>query len=196
MHDLNFFSDPLKKNFIMPQDRTAINFGHPHTPLFWTYVGDAATKIVNQDILNWLETKNLKMHTVNIFKTQPHFIAGIHIDGDVNYLRPAINWVLSGFNSEQIYYKPTQGLSIVDCLTDNQELANKKEYYRPFDESKLIKTESKRIIGPTLIRINVPHRVANYDDEWRLTVSLRFDYKDDKFFSWLDILKLFKDNLK
>jgi hypothetical protein len=196
MHDLNFFQEPLRKDFIMPDDSTAINFDHANTPLFWTYIDKHAQDIVNTEILDWLDQNNLKMHTVNIFKTPPNFTAGIHIDGDVNYLKPTVNWVLSGYNSEQIYYKPVTGLSIDNCLIESTEHDSTRDFYRPFDETKLTEIERKKIVGPTLIRINVPHRVANYDNESRFTVSLRFDSKSNDFFTWVDILKLFKDYIK
>lgn len=195
MYDLNFFSEPMNKNFVLPADDTAIIFKHLQTPLFWTYVGEEGNSVVNQEILDWIDTKNLKMHAVNIFKTPPHFVAGIHIDGGgEHYLLPTVNWVLSGYNSEQIYYKPTPGVNVSDCFIPGPY--KKQDYYRPFDESKLVEIERKRVVGPTLIRINVPHRVANYDDDWRLTISLRFETKDNKSLSWIDILKLFKDHLK
>jgi hypothetical protein len=195
MHDLNFFPEPMNKNFVMPADDTAIAFQHRQTPLFWTYVREEGHSVVKQEILDWIDTKNLKMHAVNIFKTPPHFVAGIHIDGGgEDYLLPTVNWVMSGLDSEQIYYRPESGLTVTDCFIPGSY--NKEDYYRPFDESKLVEVERKRIVGPTLIRINVPHRVANYDDEWRLTISLRFEHKNNKSLSWIEILKLFKDHLK
>lgn len=197
MFDLNFFSSPLKKDFSYPIDSDSINFRTPHSPLTWVYFCEGAAAIANPDIVSWARDNALRIQTIVIFKTAPNQIPGIHTDGIKDYLAPAINWVLTGFPSEQIYYTPATGLLIDDCLLPNIEAEENNSYYRQFDEAKMVEIERKTIIGPTLVRIDQPHRIANYSDEHRLTISMRFEKENGEFFSsWDEIVTIFKKHLK
>lgn len=186
--ELEFFKTPLHKDFVLPTGDGQLKKYDQLIPSFWNYAGDDAKKIIDPEIVSWGKYAGLPVTFLHIFVTPPKTKTFIHTDSkDLNYHDPAINWVLSGTESDMIWYKP------VPPILDKSECVIATEfYYNRYDENKMEEIERHRLTKPTLVHINVPHRVDNFSNETRVCVSIRFT---NIFKKWDEMVEFFDSRI-
>jgi len=144
----------------------------------------------------WLEPETI--YTLNslsvfpdkayIFKAPPMSILPIHIDGNQNSSRVwAINIVWGSNNHNMHWYKIIRKSNIVLHTQASTP-------YLMFNKDDVEEVENvSNLVGPTLVRINVPHSVSNYDNKIRYCFSLRCLSKNDTWEKIIDQFKFFID---
>lgn len=186
--ELEFFKNPLRENFVFPAGDGELEKVDQSVPSFWNYTGKQAEQVINPEIISWAKYAGLTVSYLHIFVTPPNTKTFIHTDSkQIDYHDPAINWVVSGIESDMIWYKPmSQYLDRTECIIGTEF------YFNRYDESKMEEVERHRLTKPTLVHINIPHRVDNYSNETRVAVSIRFT---NIFKNWDEMIEFFDSRI-
>ncbi len=182
-HELNFFTNPLKDNFVFPALEQE-NFDQQKWYL-WHYVEDKNLEVVHLDIQHWAAEHKLKINNCHLFCGPPNMNSIIHRDGPPGTNQIGVNWVLSGLDSYMIWYQPNNH----DMITQSKKNFSNMEYQQ-WDDNEVTEIERCQILKPTLINAAIPHRILNNSNQHRWTFSLRF--QSSTFSSWQETVNFFK----
>jgi hypothetical protein len=146
----------------------------------------SARNVFKNEIIDFFDRLNFKFPYVQIFCSKPGDETSVHMDGVYDSEGKAtgtpsfsINWVINGKDSEMSWYLPNS--------EEAKTIApkRKKAFAIYENENNLSLIEKTTIINPTLVRIDIPHKVKNFGNQIRWAVSLRFPYNHD---SWENII--------
>ena len=179
-YNLNFDFDILDPTFEFPKPQTWV----------WDIYMLEAKGFINQTVIDYFDNIGLNLHNCHLFRGAPGAACSIHVDGHESNddSKPiwAINWILGSRSSEMIWYEPiSQG---------NETLTHAGSLYQKWDLNQVKELERTKIISPTLVRTDIPHRVLNYDTvnpRWCISIRTNKLFKD-----WTDTVNFFKPWIK
>lgn len=145
-------------------------------------------KYVSVETLDMFKKSGLQIKNAIIFTYPPNSDCKIHVDGDVTQFVGreigCLNVVVTKSEDWYIEWFKLSGWSEPDIRTrvvneiDNDSYDSIKRsvtyYYQPTGEV----FERTTFMSPTLIRIDIPHRVVNTGNDWRHCISFRFTDQD------------------
>lgn len=118
---------------------------------------------INPEILDIIQSNNLKIVMVELFYSDVEFTSYIHSDTGGNDISK-INWIIGGEDSVMNWFEP-QVTSQVQGIGNNTYIG-----YKP-DE--VVKIHSAKIHNPSLIQAAVPHNVVTGKDKrWAVSLML------------------------
>lgn len=145
-------------------------------------------EIFTDEVLDFFRARGLTSTRSQMFCNHPGPIpGGIHIDGyykDNKLLSNiyAINWIVNPENSVMRWYK-SDSPSETKVTSGGTTLTK-------FSPETAVMTHEKNIIGPTLVRADIPHNVVNFGTQTRWCYSLRFT---PYVKSWKEAVEMFSD---
>lgn len=149
---------------------------NPHTILH-KYTTES---VLSTTTLAQFEQMGLREHLrdVQLFLTQGPYVGNLHTDGiDPTYIEGAINWVYRETAASQWrfeYWIPRDpGAYSMSMKTDVIEGPGSARYPREQD-CDYVTTWSGPCSRPTLVRVNVPHRIIVEQEAPRFVFSIRF----------------------
>lgn len=145
---------------------------------------------INQSAIDYFNKIGLSLHNCHLFRGAPGAACGIHVDGhDSNDdSKPiwAINWIIGSRSSEMVWY---------DALSaGNETLTHAGTSYQKWNITQVKEIERTKIVNPTLVRTDIPHRVLNYDTvnpRWCISIRTNKLFKD-----WEGAVDFFKPWIK
>jgi hypothetical protein len=158
----------------------------------WGVWDDDSSKYLSSNGINFLHNHlnlterskhdgRFQKDTVKVFRGDPDTELDIHRDRGVCW---AINLVWGSTSSEMIWYEETSETITSDAVCSI--LAEYKKYHK--ETMNIIERTS--FVGPTLVRIDIPHNVINYDkNNTRWCMSIR-DYHST--WTWEEAVEYFK----
>jgi hypothetical protein len=184
-YPLNFLKDPLREGVFLGEDKCVSRQKINNLGYKTYYFNSDFDTIINPKILRWAEKLKMPVNEVYIFVNDPYNeIQHTHIDPqDPNELCFAINWCISGHDSEMVWYAIKPEYSFNDVITGR---SGPDGIF--LDVEKLDLIERHRLQGPTLVNTSTPHGVFRYSSEPRLSVSIRFAHS---FKTWSEVVKYF-----
>jgi hypothetical protein len=197
-HELDFFENPFKSTFVYPDPKDKLELGVTYkpddTPYVWFYKGKELLDVLNPEIITWAKENKLDFEALYIFLMTPKYEILVHTDGFFLDWNPVvINWVVGDEpNSYMSWHGPIDNkTTLADCVDLSCE--DRSLYYLRMDANKLKEIERHTITGPTLVRVNQPHRGVNESDKNNWFISLRFI---NKIGNWDKVTEKFKPYIK
>jgi hypothetical protein len=185
-YPLKLFKDPLREDLILPGDDECVVVKKVNGLGYKTYAfyNDDIGEVLNPKILQWAEKIKISVDQAYIFINDPfNEIQHTHIDPkNPDELCFAINWCITGQDSEMVWYDIKPEYSFEDVVTE------RATYYTSIDTNKLNLIERYKLQGPTLVHTSVPHGIFRYSSEPRMSVSIRFAHS---FKTWPEVVKYF-----
>ena len=139
---------------------------------------DTGSVIVDQSTIwntcpklkEFVDAHDLQLDMCRFFITGQHGALPIHIDGDEHHHKfLALNLpVLNCSNSQMQWWDQVE----LTASETNYQYSNFKIPIYDSDNKVLI--HSLELIGPHLVRVDIPHNVVNYQDQPRAIFSMRF----------------------
>jgi len=175
-YNLNFSFPILKEGFEFPSPKTHL----------WDIFVLKPEEFVSQEARDFFKSINLNLHLCHIFRGAPGMASGIHVDGHTakKDSQPvwAINWVLGSKSSAMFWYKPINEGTAAKTSAGTD--------YQRWTLDQVEEIEKASFAGPTLVRTDIPHRVANFDlRNARWCISLR---ASKILNSWEEAVEFFK----
>lgn len=159
-HELKLpFDNPVNSSFVFPD---TVGITEP-----WTIWLPDIDTFLSDELKSWFRTINCLPHFAHLFYGLPGQQCKIHKDGIKTPVPAAINWVLTGRQSDMIWYDP------LDQGNTEYVVGSKREHIY-WNENQVVEIDRHTMTGPCLVRTDIPHKVINYDTEPRWCVSVRF----------------------
>jgi len=112
----------------------------------------------------WFDNK-LQPDHVAVFRGNKDTFMDIHCDRGPSW---CINYVWGSSRSEMSWWEPDSDINL------SPEMCSIGSEYMKYDPLKCNLIDSVELTGPTLVRIDIPHNVVNYDKEnYRWCLSIR-----------------------
>ncbi len=179
-YNLNLDFPILKPGFEFPQAKSP----------YWDIYLPQAGEFVSKEAMSFFDNLGLELKNCHLFRGNPAWACGIHIDGHQSELvtQPiwAINWIMGSNHSEMMWYDP--------IMPGSEILTNVGTKYQRWTLEEVREIERAEFLGPTLVRTDIPHRVVNYDnknDRW--CISLR---SPNRFNDWGTAVEFFRPYFK
>ena len=175
-YNLNFKFPILKDEFEFPKPKTYV----------WDIFLLKPKIFASEESINFFHSIGLEIFNCHIFRGPPGMGCGIHIDGHTSNTEAqpiwAINWIMGSANSSMHWYNPIcEGTEIKTHVGTP---------YQRWELDQVEEIQKASFSGPTLVRINIPHRVVNHDlKNPRWCISIR---ATKTFCSWEDSVNFFK----
>ncbi len=164
-------------------------------PTRWEVARVSVTDYVNSQALSFLDNLGIKFQQESLlFYGPPGAKVFIHTDGDKSAgtdtwseMSWGINYSWGSLDSDMIWYKPKE-----DTTVDLHYTAANNPYTL-YTDDQVIEIERCKLVAPSIVRNDIPHRVINYDTvNPRWCISLR---PVSEFKSWEAITLQIKDYL-
>lgn len=109
---------------------------------------------LNQDLINFLASKDIYIYNVQTFSLIPDYVQPIHIDGQGGDIAK-INFLFGGNDSLMQWYKEKPGAPRVFNKTPAGTL------YQDFSYDQVEILESCTLKFPSLVQVGIPHNLIN-----------------------------------
>lgn len=161
----------------------------------WAVWNDRSDRYMTKEAIEFIQTMGFKDQVWFSDKLQPDHVVifrgnkgqfmDIHCDRGPTW---CINVAWGVSSSETIWYKPHDDINLAT------EMCSVGSPYLKYDPNDCDVIERTFTTGPTLMRIDTPHNVINYDtDNYRWCLSIR-DIKSN--WSWEEAVEHFKPWIK
>jgi hypothetical protein len=156
-----------------------------------------SNEYINEELLDHFSKLNLTVIGAVLFKKLPGYSNPLHADVVLNnnqwtLWHAAVNWDLTNAESIMEWYSTSEQEVWPKLVeSDNPYLLSGIHYgflgNRDTTSSTMTLLQSVRVVGPTLVRTDIPHQIKNLDSIDRWSLSIRFD----KNHSWNELIEIF-----
>jgi hypothetical protein len=149
---------------------------NPHT-LLHKYTTES---VLSTETLAQFGQLGLRSHIrdVQLFLTQGPYVGALHTDGiDPTYIEGAVNWVYRETASSQWrfeYWRPRDPSAYSNSMKTDVIAGPGSARYPSEDTCEYMTSWSGPCSRPTLVRVNVPHRIIVEQEAPRFLFSIRF----------------------
>lgn len=187
--ELNLIPNPLKESYVYP-DNLCKSLSGPT----YAYVSN---EYINEELLDNFSKLNLTVIGAVLFKKLPGYSNPLHADvvltdNKWTLWHAAVNWDLTNAESIMEWYSTSEKEVWPKLVESDKPYLLSGIHYgflgnRDTASSTMTLLESVRVVGPTLVRTNIPHQIKNLDSIDRWSLSIRFN----KNHSWEELIEIF-----